>query len=68
MSVPIFYYYLQSVLEQDETKLSDLGVSLTDSEGKIKNTVEVIEELWGVWFDKYAEEQLNDSNRQRRHY
>ena len=62
MSVPFFYYYLQSVLEQDETKLSDLGVSLTDSEGKIKNTVEVIEELWSVWCDKKVEEQLNDCN------
>ena len=52
MSVPFFYYYLQSALIQDEQKLSDLGVSLTDSSGKIKNTVNLIEELWSVWYDK----------------
>lgn len=63
MSVPFFYYYLQSALEQDKTKLSDLGISLTDSEGKIKNTTELIEELWSIWFDKYAEEKINDCNR-----
>ena len=62
MSVPFFYYYLQSVLTQDEQKLSDLGVSLTDSNGKIKNTVNLIEELWSVWYDKKVEEQLNDCN------
>lgn len=62
MSVPFFYYYLQSALAQDEQKLSDLGVSLTDSNGKIKNTVDLIEELWSVWYDKKVEEQLNDSN------
>lgn len=62
MSVPFFYYYLQFALVQDEQKLSDLGVSLTDSNGKIKNTVDLIEELWSVWYDKKVEEQLNDSN------
>lgn len=51
MSVP-FYYYLQPLLAQDESKLSDLGISLTDSNGKIKNTIDLIEELWSVWYDK----------------
>lgn len=62
MSVPLFYYYLQSALMQDEPKLSAFGVSLTDSNGKIKNTVDLIEELWNVWCNKKVEEQLNDSN------
>lgn len=60
MSVPFYYYYLQSVLAQDEPKLSDLGVSLTDSNGKIKNAVDLIEELWN---DEKVGEQLNDSNK-----
>lgn len=62
MSVP-FYYYLQPLLAQDESKLSDLGASLTDSNGKIKNTVDLIEELWDVWYDEKVGEQLNDSNK-----
>jgi hypothetical protein len=60
MSVPFYYYYLQSVLVQDELKLSDLGISLTDSNGKIKNAVDLIEELWN---DEKVGEQLNDSNK-----
>lgn len=60
MSVPFYYYYLQYVLAQDEPKLSDLGISLIDSNGKIKNAVDLIEELWN---DEKAGEQLNDSNK-----
>lgn len=60
MSVPFYYYYLQSVLAQDKSKLSDLGISLIDSNGKIKNAVDLIEELWN---DEKVGEQLNDSNK-----
>lgn len=54
--------YINDALALDECALSEIGISIYDSEGKIKNVITIFEEIAELW-SKDFEEKIEDACR-----
>lgn len=55
--------YLCDALNQDESALSKIGISIYDSEGKIKSVTAIFEEIAELWSKELEEKIKNDCYR-----
>ena len=61
MSFTLFKH-LCDALSLDESTLSQIGISIYDSEGKIKNVTTIFEEIAEIWSEDLEEKIKNDCN------
>jgi hypothetical protein len=54
--------HLCAALNSDESALSKIGISIYDSEGKIKNVTAIFEEIAELWSKDLEEKIKNDCN------
>ena len=54
--------HINDALALDESALSQIGISIYDSEGKIKNVTAIFEEIAEIWCKDFEEKIKNDRN------
>ncbi len=42
----LFFEYLPHIFDLNDSKLSEVGVTIFNSDGSIRNIIEILEELW----------------------
>lgn len=42
----LFIEYLPYILELNDSKLSEIGISMFKSDGSIRSVIEILEDLW----------------------